>query len=248
MTALSEEQFDELLNEEYFIKSESEEEFTFYFKARLKEDPELKIDSIAKRGLKSFTYKKGNGTCIVYLWDKDLIKLKLTETVEELAIINKFNVNYDFQTAIPYAQDLFSFRYETDERRELVRKDFEVLSELKLNYLLASMKTLVPMEGHALQLPNGEFVYICSVSKTKAQTTPGGSFGLFGEITYSGGLDSGVLLEDIYKTSEDYLLPVWFCHEGRLGPHRGINAVIRTTVWKCKRTADISKVKTKRNY
>lgn len=166
-----------------------------------------------------------------------------TETAEQLAKDNLFNRNYDFKTADYIWGQTGKLEYYNEPQyiKDKVNKDLEILK--KDNQKFLDRERSVPAVGDALLLPNGKYVYFCHVWDDHAQTTIMGSFCLFGSgFSYSGGLDSGLKLEDIKLTDKEYGLPVWFPHNGSLQAQCAIYATAKTRVWKCKKGADLSGV------
>ena len=171
----------------------------------------------------------------------------LTDTAEKLARYNVQNNNYQFKTADWDNNFTLDWANESERTKDLITKDFDIIQGYEKAFLTIERKA--PINGDALILPTGETVYFCHTWDKSAQTTPAGSFcTLGGGMSYSGGLDSGVKLDDIYLTDEEAVLTCWFPHRGYLQAHSAIYAKIRTKVWRCKEGADLSGVQTKRNY
>jgi len=161
---------------------------------------------------------------------EDLIMLELTNDVQSLAERNKFNGNYRAY-------------YNAPLNTKAISEDFKLLQQYAGNY--HQNHTIdKPSLGDALCLPDGQMVYFCYIHNISAQTCGGGSFHLTsdGYISYSGGLDHGLLLSEIELTTQKYVLPVWFCHRGYLTGGCGIYAHIECRVWTTKPGADLSGV------
>lgn len=180
-----------------------------------------------------------------------------TDSVEKLAKLNMQNNNYMFSYDWYFKSEemLSNFNWKMQGiKQKLVYDDFDILKDLETGYQFHQKENPnKPIIGDAIQMPDGKFVYVCHSWDDHAQTTPHGSFGLFGNIekaslSYSGGLDSGMKLRDIYLTDEEHLINVWFCHKGVLQAHCGIRANIKCRVWKCKPGSNLSGVITERNY
>jgi hypothetical protein len=173
-----------------------------------------------------------------------------TATPKDLADQNQFNQNFGFKTADAWDFEKKSWNYdlESDRAKQLVEKDFELLKECEKAFTARAPKH--PKNGDALVMPCGGLVYFCHTWDDSAQTTPNGSFALSdaGGISYSGGLDSGMKLADIYLTEETAFLPVWICHQNRLKAGARVNATVKTRVWKCLPEADLTGVQLRRNY
>jgi hypothetical protein len=153
---------------------------------------------------------------------------ELTNDVESLATLNKYNANY-------------SSYFGGELNREAVSKDFSLLKGYTDAYQKRLSKSK-PAVGDCLSLPDGQFVYFCCIHPTKAQTCKMGSFCLttVGTLSYSGGLDSGISLSEIELTNDRFVLPVWFYHNGHLCAGCAIYAHIECRVWKTKEGADLS--------
>lgn len=164
-----------------------------------------------------------------------------TENINQLAELNKFNQNYNFTTA-DYLTKGFDLEKEPKYKIKDLTEDFNHLKECEKAYLTRGGS--LPIVGDALLLPTGETVYFCHIWDESAQTTGGGSYSLSksGYLSYSGGLDSGVKLNDIYLTEDFTALRIWFCHKGYLTGGCAVYANIKTRVWKCKESADLSGV------
>ncbi|WP_336876920.1 hypothetical protein [Sphingobacterium siyangense] len=123
-----------------------------------------------------------------------------------------------------------------------VKADFKLLKEYEQEHIKDYHNSKKPIVGDCIFLPDGQVVYFCSVYDDRGQTCEGGSFSLYdtGYISYSGGLDHGIYYSDISLTDEYYVLPIWFCHQGRLCANCAIYANIRCRVWKTKEGADLS--------
>lgn len=173
-----------------------------------------------------------------------------TATPKDLADQNQFNQNYKFSTPDAWNFTLKSWDYEleSEQAKKLVEADFAILKACETAFLARQPQT--PKNGDALLMPCGGIVYFCHTWNDSAQTTPGGSFALNdnGGISYSGGLDSGMKLGDIYLSDETAYLPVWICHNNFLKAGARVNGTVKTRVWKCKANADLSGVQLKRSY
>lgn len=155
---------------------------------------------------------------------------QLVENETQLAEYNRDNPNY---ITFPF----------TGVDLKKVKADFILLKKFEKAHIANYHNSKLPVEGDCIFLPDGQVVYFCSVLDEKGQTCESGSFCLHnnGYVSFSaGGLDSGIALSDVYLTDEFYVLPIWFCHEGRLCAGCGIYANIRCRVWKTKEGADLS--------
>jgi hypothetical protein len=173
-----------------------------------------------------------------------------TATPKDLADQNQFNQNYyfNFSNAWDYERKQWNYDLESETSKKLVEQDLEHLKECEDAFLKRVSQK--PKNGDALQMPCGNIVFFCHTWDDSAQTTPHGSFALSdsGYISYSGGLDNGMELKDIYLTDEFTYLPVWICHNKRLKAGCRVNATVKTRLWKCNEDADLSGVQIKRNY
>ncbi|MNJ95331.1 hypothetical protein D3C87_130410 [compost metagenome] len=123
-----------------------------------------------------------------------------------------------------------------------VKDDLKLLLEFRDKYLKRVVDIKTPVVGDCIFLPDGQVVYFCSIYETKGQTCESGSFSLSnnGFLSYSGGLDTGILFSDLVPTKELYILPIWFCHKGYLCAGSAVYANIECRVWKTKSDADLS--------
>lgn len=173
-----------------------------------------------------------------------------TATPKDLANQNQFNQNFAFNIgdAWDFDEKKWNYDLESDRAKKLVENDFELLKASEKAFLARNRTQ--PVNGDALVLPCGGVVYFCHIWSDSAQTTPSGSFALsdVGGISYSGGLDSGVKLTDIYLTDQVAYLPVWICHKNRLQAGARVNGTIKTRVWQTVPEADLSGVRLKRNW
>lgn len=153
--------------------------------------------------------------------------MELTNDVQSLAELNKFNQNYRLYYGAPL-------------NTKAITADFELLKAYSNAYQNNFVRN-TPILGDALRLPDGQTVYFCHIYDNKAQTCEGGSFHLGeGYLSYSGGLDSGISFSGIELTAEKFVLPVWFCHRGYLTGGCGIYARIECRIWKTKECADLT--------
>ncbi len=154
----------------------------------------------------------------------------LIENEFQLAEFNGYNPNY------------ITYPFEKVDMKK-VEADFILLKKFEKAHIEHYHTSSIPIEGDCIFLPDGQVVYFCSIISQTGQTCESGSFALYnsGHVSFSaGGLDPGILISDVYLTNEYYVLPIWFCHEGRLNGGCGINANIRCRVWKPKEGADLS--------
>jgi hypothetical protein len=153
---------------------------------------------------------------------------ELTNDVQSLAKLNKYNQNYTAYSGAPL-------------QTKAISEDFELLKKYTGKYQKRYTNDK-PCLGDCLRLPDGQTVYFCHIHGTYAQTCGGGSFRLTsnGGISYSGSLDSGITFNEIELTTEKYVLPVWFSHLGYLTGGSAIYARIECRIWKTKVGADLS--------
>ncbi|AIM37400.1 hypothetical protein KO02_12390 [Sphingobacterium sp. ML3W] len=152
----------------------------------------------------------------------------LTNTVEKLAELNATNQNY------------IAF-YNAPVNMQKVEKDFSLLLEYSNNYQKRHTEN-EPSLGDCLHLPDGQKVYFCHIWDDSVQTCGGGSYSLTksGYLSFSGGLDSGIRIDEMELTEETDALNIWFAHAGWLQANCSIIANIEVRVWKPKQNADLS--------
>lgn len=165
----------------------------------------------------------------------NLATSKLTDTILKLAELNIYSSVYDFKAE--YQQPL-NFDIQSDYKKALVQKDFEILQ----SRIKAHQKIKTPKVGDFLLLPDGQHVIFSHIHEDgQAQTSTGGSMHLSssGYLSFSGGLDSGLNLEDIEPTKQKKEGLIWFFSQNSSGASRSTQAFIPFRVWKTKEGANL---------
>lgn len=92
-----------------------------------------------------------------------------------------------------------------------------------------------PSSGDFLKQTDGHTVRFCAAQSTYAQTTTALEhsyyIGVFGDVSYSGGLDPGLDYDRIALSNETMLGRFWFFHHGRGGAGRRIDVFLPCPVW-----------------
>ena len=160
-------------------------------------------------------------------------------SLEEFAELNKGKRFYFFDIEFGYPLPALDWEAQSERVKNTVKRDFNLLQEYAAN-MREGLKV-----GDFLRLPDGQAVIFSHIWEDGlCQTTPGGSIHLSrsGGLSYSGGLDSGVKVEDLIKTEETKPGLIWFWHEGSAGADRGVNAYVNFNVWETKPGTDLSGV------
>jgi hypothetical protein len=99
-------------------------------------------------------------------------------------------------------------------------------------------------QGDIIVLPDGQKVFVSHAHSDTVQTTGGGSFYISkgGQMSYSGGLDSGLKISDLIKSEDKGICSCWFFEGDWSRAHSAVYANISVTVWKVKEGADLSGV------
>lgn len=98
--------------------------------------------------------------------------------------------------------------------------------------------------GDLINLPDGQQVMVCHVWKDTVQTSGGGSMHISGSgnLSYSGGMDSGLKKTDLIESQDKGTVEAWIFHNGYSGAHRAVYFRLMVNVYTTKDGADLSGV------
>lgn len=106
--------------------------------------------------------------------------------------------------------------------------------ELLAKRILARESLQGPRIGDYILFPTGQLERFSHDCGHGLQTSPGGSFYIFGcgESSFSGGLNPTTPLENLELTSATLMGNFWFFHHGFAGAHRGVDCLVPCRVYK----------------